>query len=116
MGALGTSAAVASVPVKSVTASPSVINHSISGCGAGTVLHTPATAGGQLDANAMGVPELAPAFADAAAHHVTWLSSISCTVTDIVAGGSAATPATPSTTDVQPNAAAVAYSDWYSPN
>jgi hypothetical protein len=80
--AVGSVAAVGAA-ASSASAAPApsaVVSHAVSGCGeAGTTVNTPARAGGQLSAAALGLPASSDALLTVAAQdHVQWLSTLSC--------------------------------------
>jgi Peptidase A4 family len=89
----------ASAAASTAVPAPSAIAHASTGCG-GAVVHTPQP-GTALTAQSLGLPAIAGSFyAEAASHHVTWLSSLTCTSRPIThpLTPAAATPRAASTT------------------
>ncbi|MDR6972920.1 G1 family glutamic endopeptidase [Leifsonia shinshuensis] len=58
--------------------SPTVSNHTETGCGQPITLHTPAREGQALSGTDVGLSTDTPLFKEAAARHVHWLSTITC--------------------------------------
>lgn len=74
--------ATAAVTATSASAAPlpsAVTAHVVSGCGAAVTMVTPARAGAQLPASAIGMPDGSGTLMNAAARdHVQWLSGLTC--------------------------------------
>lgn len=79
VGALATAMAVVTLsPVGAAAAGSSVIAHDVTGCGKPTTVFEPASPGGTLSAQALGLSIETPLLRQANQHHVRWLSTLTC--------------------------------------